>query len=102
YHPCGLLMFRSVTSAHKRLSLSGFLISKNYIYHSGHTQKYCCKRGLTLEQSAVKSLSAAVSADEQSQTKVLNFKTKPSSSSGLDIIKSPTCSNTQSLAEIRS
>ncbi len=32
-------MFRSVTSAHKRLSLSGFLISKNYIYHSGHTQK---------------------------------------------------------------
>jgi len=38
--PCHLLMLRDVTPAHKRLSLSGFLISKNYIYHSGHTHAY--------------------------------------------------------------
>jgi hypothetical protein len=44
--PCHLLMFRGVTPAHKRLSLSGFLISKNYIYHSGRTQQLSAKAGL--------------------------------------------------------
>jgi len=45
-------MLRVVTPAHKRLSLSGILISKNYIYHSGHTHWVCYKAGLTLEQWA--------------------------------------------------
>ncbi len=35
--PCHLLMLQVTNPTHKRLSLSGFLISKNYIYHSGHT-----------------------------------------------------------------
>ena len=49
--PYAGLKLRSVTSAFKSLSLSGFLISpqdpmdKNYIYHSGHTQKHLCYWG---------------------------------------------------------
>ncbi len=49
--PRHLLMFPDVTPAHKRLSLSGFLISKSYIYHSGHTQSVWHYGGRTLEQS---------------------------------------------------
>jgi len=51
-------MFRVVTPAHKRLSLSGILISKNYIYHSGHTQKYLQKQGRTMYHQLFASISS--------------------------------------------
>jgi hypothetical protein len=38
-------MLRVTNPAHKRLSLSGFLISKNYIYHSGRTTMHWQKQG---------------------------------------------------------
>jgi bifunctional pyridoxal-dependent enzyme with beta-cystathionase and maltose regulon repressor activities len=47
-------------------------------------------------------LSAAVSTDEKSQENVLNFinKIKPGGSSGLTVIKYPTCSNTDRWAKL--
>jgi hypothetical protein len=64
--PCGLLMLRVINPAHKRLSLSGFLISKNYIYHSGRTIRLWASGA---DASKINNLQvpASVQADEQSR-----------------------------------
>ncbi|MGI8581541.1 MAG: hypothetical protein ACR2KX_05080, partial [Chitinophagaceae bacterium] len=43
YHPCGLLMFRSVTSAHKRLSLSGFPFLRTIFIIQGTHKRFAAR-----------------------------------------------------------
>ena len=70
--PFGLLMFRDVTPAHKRLSLSGFLFLRTIFTIQG-TPKVLLQVWLDVINFGCNSLSATVPADEQNQAKVLIF-----------------------------
>jgi hypothetical protein len=81
----------------KRLSLSGFFNLKNYIYHSGHTQKYCCKWGWTLKNSAVVRYQQQFQPMNKAEQKFISSSLKQIQAAvpGGTFNEFPTCSNTQ-------